>query len=105
MARICPETALYTSKQGLTKIRSGRFCRAATEGMAERTPKRRASYEAAATTPRSRAPPTATGLPRRSGLSRCSTDAKECVHVDVDHLTRALRLTRNVRAGGRGGEF
>src|SRR5215217_5901666 len=44
--------------------------------MAERTPKRRASYEAAATTPRSRSPPTATGLPRRSGLRRCSTDAK-----------------------------
>jgi len=29
----------------------------------------------AATTPRSRDPPTATGLPRRSGLSRCPTDA------------------------------
>ena len=33
------------------------------------------AVEAAATTPRSRAPPTATGLPRNSGLSRCSTDA------------------------------
>src|SRR3954452_21395721 len=64
------------SKRGLTKIRSGHFRRAMTDGIAERTPKRRASYEAAATTPRSRAPPTTTSLPRRSGLSRCSTDAK-----------------------------
>jgi hypothetical protein len=30
---------------------------------------------AAATTPRSRDPPTATGSPGNSGLSRCSTDA------------------------------
>ena len=39
--------------------------------MALRTPKARASYEAARTT----LPPTATGLPRRRGSSSCSTDA------------------------------
>ena len=43
---------------------------------AKHTPNFLASQLAAATTPRSREPPTATGLPRSSGLSRCSTEAK-----------------------------
>ena len=44
-------------------------------GIAERTPKGRASYDAAQTTPRRDGPPTMTGLPRSDGSSRCSTDA------------------------------
>jgi hypothetical protein len=44
-------------------------------GMAERTPNALASYEAAQTTERLACQATITGLPRRSGLSRCSTDA------------------------------
>ena len=43
-----------------------------------RTPKGRASYEAAETTPRSPgapAPPTTTGRPRSSGRRSCSTEA------------------------------
>src|SRR6476659_2013042 len=44
--------------------------------MAERTPYFRASYDAVATTPRPPTPPTTTGLPRRDGLSRCSTAPK-----------------------------
>ena len=46
-----------------------------TDGIAERTPKTRASYEAVATTPRWPTPPTTTGRPRSDGLSRCSTEA------------------------------
>jgi hypothetical protein len=70
--------------------------------MAERTPKRRASYEAAATTPRSRAPPTATGLPAQVRVVALFDRGKERVHVNVDHLTLALQLTQTVRARGRG---
>jgi hypothetical protein len=44
-------------------------------GIAERTPNFRASYEAAQTTDRFPRHATITGLPRNSGLSRCSTDA------------------------------
>ena len=45
--------------------------------IAECTPNARASYEQAATTPRpSGEPPTITGNPLSSGLSSCSTDAK-----------------------------
>ena len=47
-------------------------------GMAEWTPKARASYEQAATTPRPPgSPPTITGRPRSSGRSSCSTEAKK----------------------------
>jgi RNA polymerase sigma factor (sigma-70 family) len=48
---------------------------ARTAGMAERTPKFRASYEAAQTTERFPRQATTTGLPRSRGSSRCSTDA------------------------------
>ncbi len=48
---------------------------AAAIGWAERTPNRRASYEAAETTPRFSPPPTMTGLPARPGWSCTSTDA------------------------------
>ena len=61
--------------RGFTKIKSGHLRLAVIDGMAECRPNFRASQLAAATTPRSRDPPTATGFPRRSGLSRCSTDA------------------------------
>src|SRR5690348_6091063 len=46
-------------------------------GIAEWTPKIRASYEAVATTPRGPSPPTTTALPRRLGLDACSTEAKK----------------------------
>ncbi|MGY3684084.1 hypothetical protein ACVWXU_007707 [Streptomyces sp. TE33382] len=44
-------------------------------GIAECTPRRRASYDAVATTPRGPSPPTTTGLPRRLGLDACSAEA------------------------------
>jgi len=44
-------------------------------GMAERTPKALASYEAAQTTERLPRQVTMTGLPRSCGSSRCSTEA------------------------------
>ena len=46
-----------------------------TAGMAERTPNRLASYEAAQTTERLPRQATITGLPRNCGSSRCSTEA------------------------------
>src|SRR5688572_23736300 len=46
-------------------------------GIAECTPKTRASYEAVATTPRGPRPPTTTAFPRRLGLDACSTEAKK----------------------------
>ena len=57
--------------------------------MAENTPKRRASYEAAATTPRLPSPPTTTGLPTNSGRRSSSTATKNmsmstCAMVRVD---------------------
>ena len=55
------------------KIASGHNLRARTDGIAENTPYLRASYDAAATTPRFPSPPTTTGLPRSSGRSRNST--------------------------------
>src|SRR5581483_5705595 len=45
--------------------------------MAEWMPYARASYVQDATTPRSPAPPTITGLPARLGSTRTSTDAKK----------------------------
>src|SRR3954447_7705259 len=45
-------------------------------GWAEWQPNARASYDAAATTPRGPSWPTSTGLPRRDGSSNTSTDAK-----------------------------
>lgn len=44
-------------------------------GIAEVTPKRRASYDALATTPRPPVPPTIRGRPRSRGSSRASTEA------------------------------
>ena len=46
-------------------------------GIAEFTPKARASYVAAVTTERCPRCPTITGLPRSSGFSSNSTDAKK----------------------------
>jgi hypothetical protein len=48
--------------------------RARAAGMADPTPKRRASYEAVVTTARGPLPATTTGRPRSSGARRNSTD-------------------------------
>ncbi|MBK6576969.1 MAG: hypothetical protein IPG17_12340 [Sandaracinaceae bacterium] len=61
--------------RGGTTTACGQRCMASTMDMAERTPKGRTSYDAAVTTPRLPPPPTISGLPRRLGSSRCSTDA------------------------------
>ena len=67
----------YAPNRVLRKAALGQRRRASWAGIAERTPKTRASYEAVATTPRWPTPPTTTGLPRSEGLSRCSTEAKK----------------------------
>src|SRR6185437_12896860 len=70
--------AWYAAPRTGTNRQSGQRRLAVRIGMAECTPNTRASYDAALTTPRSLAPPmpTTSGLPRQSGLSRCSTAAK-----------------------------
>jgi len=62
-------TRWYFAPSTGTKIASGQSRLAVRIGIAEWIPKRRASYEAALTTPRSLLPPTptTTGLPRSSG--------------------------------------
>ena len=76
MAMTCRETAAYLSMSTGTNAPSGHRRAARPIGIAECTPNRRASYEAAETTPRPRgSAPTMTGRPRSSGRSRCSTDA------------------------------
>ena len=57
----------------IDRLRTERCAR--TADMAECTPKRRASYEAAQTTERGPVQATTTGRPRSAGLSRCSTEA------------------------------
>ena len=72
----CTETARYFAMSTGRKAACGQSRAAREIGIAERTPKRRASYDAAETTPRPcGSAPTITGRPRNSGLSRCSTDA------------------------------
>ena len=61
----------YSLKWPPVKMRLGQSWRACRPGMPLLTPKARASYDAASTTP----PPTAIGLPRSSGCSSCSTEA------------------------------
>jgi len=58
------------------KIASGHNLFARDDGIAENTPNRRASYDAAATTPRLPSPPTTTGLPTSSGRRSSSTATK-----------------------------
>src|SRR6266849_1851948 len=72
---VAPDFTRYRSKSGATKIASGHKRSARTVGMADRTPKLLASYEAAQTTDRLPRQATITGLPRSYGSSRCSTDA------------------------------
>ena len=74
----CRLTDAYWRPSTGTKIAPGQSAAAVRRGMAEWTPNRRASYDAALTTPRSSGPPppTMTGRPRSSGWSRCSTAAK-----------------------------
>ncbi len=75
---IFKETSLYLCIRGRTNIASGHNWAAFAQTIAECTPKRRASYEQAATTPLLWGlPPTIRGLPLNSGLSFCSTDAKK----------------------------
>ncbi len=70
------ETAAYFRMSTGRKTPPGQSCTARAAGIAEWTPNRRASYDAADTTPRpSGVPPTITGLPLSSGRSRCSTAA------------------------------
>jgi hypothetical protein len=75
MENICLEKRLYAEKFGAKKIPRGHNLLARVTGIAERTPNLRASYDAAETTPREDAP-TITGNPFSSGLSACSTEAK-----------------------------
>jgi hypothetical protein len=65
--RTCAPMRRYFAMSPWTKTASGQSLRACTDGIAERTPKTRASYEHAATTPRCEEPPTMTGRPRSSG--------------------------------------
>lgn len=67
------DACLYFSPLGGTRIKSGHNCNALYVGIAEPTPNCLASYDAVATAPLpSSLDATATGLPRSSGLSRCS---------------------------------
>src|SRR6266566_3134196 len=75
ISRARRETVRYRVKSGGTKTASGHKRSARTAGMAERTPKRLASYEAAHTTERLPRHATMTGLPRSCESSRCSTEA------------------------------
>ena len=82
--------------RGLSTIALGQRLSASTIDIAERTPKRRASYEAAHTTPRLACPPTRTGLPRSAGSSRCSTDGPATLP-----LYQARRRRRRTAAARR----
>lgn len=62
-------------KRGVRYAAFGASRRACAIGIAECTPKTRASYEAVATTPRGPSPPTTTAFPRRLGLDACSAEA------------------------------
>jgi hypothetical protein len=67
--------ARYEGKSGGTNTASGQSRRARAPGIAERTPYRRASYDADITTPRGPPPPTTTGFPASEGSLSVSTDA------------------------------
>jgi len=69
------EAARYLAKSGGIKTACGHKRSAVIAGIAERTPKRRASYDAAQTTERLPSQATMTGLPSSRWSSRCSTDA------------------------------
>ena len=76
IAMIWREAATYLSMSTGRNTASGQSRAALEIGMAELTPKTRASYEHAETTPRPLgSAPTMTGRLRSSGRSRCSTDA------------------------------
>ena len=68
------EIVEYSPWLGGTTVACGHSRRARVIGIAECTPKRRASYVAESTTPRD-PPPTITGVPRSSGRLISSTDA------------------------------
>ena len=76
MAKMASLASSYAVMRGETTMALGARLMATAMGMAECTPNGLTSYEAASTTPRRGSPPTITGLPRSSGESRCSTDAK-----------------------------
>lgn len=59
---------------GAMNTAPGQSARARDDAIAEWTPNRLASYDAAATTPRAASPPTTTGRPNSSGLRSSSTD-------------------------------
>ncbi len=81
-------TSLYSAWSPGRNTACGHRRRATADGSAEWTPYRRASYDAAATTPRGPVPPTTTGLPRSSGRRRSSTDTKNA-SMSTCRITRA----------------
>ena len=82
----------YRSKCPTVHIASGQSRSAVDEGMADRTPNLRASYEHVDTTPLLfELPPTMTGFPRQAGWSSCSTEAK-----------KASRSTRRIAGPSQG---
>ena len=89
------DSSIYRSKCGATTIAVGHSRSAWPMGIAERTPKRRASYVALETTPRPSVPPTMTGLPRSDGSSSTSTAAKNAsmstCRMPVPGVVRTLR--------------
>jgi hypothetical protein len=62
-------------KFGGTTTSCGQRSSAWYNGIAERTPNGRASYDAVSTTARRDEPEIASGTPRSAGSSRCATDA------------------------------
>jgi hypothetical protein len=73
--RIALETSPYRCMRPGSQTASGHRRAAISEGIADRTPNFRASYEHVATTPRRPGCPTITGRPRSAGFSRTSTEA------------------------------
>ena len=76
-ASSCRQASAYFALFPTTSIMCGQSLFASPTVMAVRTPKARASYEEVVTIVLSPAPVTAMALPFRSGLSRCSTEAKK----------------------------
>ena len=75
----------YSAKRVGTTSKPGQSRMARAMGMAERTPKRRAAYEAEVTTPRPEGrPPTAKGLPRSEGVAQLFHGAVKSIEIEVN---------------------
>ena len=79
------------SMRGGHDDRPGGTAAAPAMGIAECTPKGRASYDAAVTTPRRDGPPTRTGLPAQRRVVVLLDGRVERVHVDVQNLAGIAR--------------